>query len=145
MSIPAIVFLVIGAALTGIGVLGYTAPADASGLLASVAQTRTLWLFLGVLILLITIYQIILHRSSLKAQHIMSTTMRYIILVAVGLIMVYPLLWMIRARYSGESTQPNFVYIMYCGTFSTTWGRNSVDSSTANRIFLPRKLKRPKP
>ena len=102
MSIPAIVFLVIGAALTGIGVLGYTAPADASGLLASVAQTRTLWLFLGVLILLITIYQIILHRSSLKAQHIMSTTMRYIILVAVGLIMVYPLLWMISATFKSN-------------------------------------------
>ena len=49
------------------------------------------------------------------------------------------------AMYSGESIQPNLLNRINWGTFSTTWGRNRVDISTANSRFFPRNWKRANP
>ena len=99
MSIAAIVFLVIGVALTALGLYGGSVPAEATGFAAVVSQNRNLYLLLGVIVLLVTIYRILYNRSTTETRHVLSTTMRYIILIAVGIVMIYPLLWMVSATF----------------------------------------------
>ena len=42
-------------------------------------------------------------KASLRVQHTMSTTIRYVILIGVGVFMVYPLLWMISATFKDNN------------------------------------------
>lgn len=69
------------------------------GFLKVFGEASMLFAMLGLLVLIFTAYRLIFQHVSLKVQHIMSTTSRYIILVAVGVLMVYPLLWMISATF----------------------------------------------
>ena len=96
MSIASIAFLAVGAVLTLLGLLG-------SATFAFVGNMANLYLSLGVIILFITLYLTIHSKVSLKAQHVLSTTVRYIILIAVGVLMVYPLLWMVSATFKGNN------------------------------------------
>lgn len=87
MSIYMIVSLAVGALLTVLGAV------------KAVGDMSMLLMVLGILVLVISVYRLVFTRVSLKAQHIMSTTSRYIILIAVGILMVYPLLWMVSATF----------------------------------------------
>ena len=92
IGVPYIVFLAIGAILLLMGILG-------PGVLPFVGTMSNLYLALGIFVLIFTLYLLIHQRVSLKAQHIMSTTIRYVILISVGVLMIYPLLWMISATF----------------------------------------------
>ena len=99
MSKATIAFLIIGVLITAVGLAGYAAPADATGLMASVSQNKVLYLALGIIVLLFVLYHILYQHVNLKARHVLSTVVRYLILVAVGILMVYPLLWMAGATF----------------------------------------------
>ena len=110
MSIPGIIFLLLGVVLLGMGIYGGTvvvpeaADAAAPGAFAlHLAQYRNLYLLLGAVILFIVLYFTIQKRVNLRVQHVMSTTVRYIILVVVGVFMVYPLLWMVSATFKNNN------------------------------------------
>ena len=110
MSIPGIIFLLLGIVLLGMGIYGGTVvipeAADAAmpGALAQhLVQYKNLYLLLGAVILFIVIYVTIQKRVNLRVQHVMSTTIRYIILVVVGVFMVYPLLWMVSATFKNNN------------------------------------------
>ena len=60
-------------------------------------------LLLGGVILFIVLYRLLFTHVSLRVQHVMSTTIRYVILIAVGVFMVYPLLWMISATFKDNN------------------------------------------
>ena len=49
------------------------------------------------------LYRLALGKASLRVQHVMSTTIRYVILIGVGVFMVYPLLWMISATFKDNN------------------------------------------
>lgn len=103
MSIANIVFLVIGALLLALGLYGASVDLEtATGFASSVGQIKNFYLLLGAVILLVVVYRLIFKRASMKAQHMMSSAMRYIILIAVGFFMVYPLLWMVSATFKGN-------------------------------------------
>ena len=91
-----IVFLVIGALLTLCGLLG-------SAVLPFVGTMQNLYLFSGVIVLFVTVYLMIFSRANLEVQHIMSLTIRYVVLISVGVLMVYPLLWMISATFKDNN------------------------------------------
>ena len=103
MSIAAIVFLVIGVALTALGLYGHSLPtgegAALTGFAAAIAQNRNLYLLLGIIVLIVVIYRILYARATTEARHVLSSAIRYVILIAVGILMVYPLLWMIGATF----------------------------------------------
>ena len=110
MSIPGIIFLLLGIVLLGMGIYGGTVvipgAADAAmpGALAQhLAQYKNLYLLLGAVILFVVLYFTIQKRVNLRVQHVMSTTVRYIILVVVGVFMVYPLLWMVSATFKNNN------------------------------------------
>lgn len=104
MSIAMIIFLVLSIVLLGLGFYGGTVDmTTATGISASIGQIRNFYLMLGALILFIVIYRFIFNRSNLKVQHMMSTTIRYVILIAVGAFMVYPLLWMVSATFKDNN------------------------------------------
>lgn len=99
MKKAALAFLIIGLLISAVGLVGFAAPDDASGLMASLAQNKVLYLALGIIVLVFVVYHIIYQHASSKARHVLSTVVRYIILVAVGILMVYPLLWMVGATF----------------------------------------------
>lgn len=110
MSIPGIIFLLLGVVLFGMGIYGGTVvipeAADAAmpGAFAQhLAQYKNFYLLLGAVILFIVLYFTIQKRVNLRVQHVMSTTVRYIILVVVGVFMVYPLLWMVSATFKNNN------------------------------------------
>ena len=110
MSIPGIIFLLLSVALLAMGVYGGTvvvpeaADAAAPGAFAlHLAQYKNLYLLLGAVILFIVLYFTIQKRVNLRVQHVMSTTIRYIILIVVGVFMVYPLLWMVSATFKNNN------------------------------------------
>ena len=110
MSIPGIIFLLLGVVLLGMGIYGGTVvipgAADAAmpGAFAQhLAQYKNFYLLLGAVILFIVLYFTIQKRVNLRVQHVMSTTVRYIILVVVGVFMVYPLLWMVSATFKNNN------------------------------------------
>ena len=114
MSIAMIVFLVLSIALLSMGIYGGTvqipdaaaveAGAKMPGAFAqSVAQLKNFYLVLGALVLFIVVYRFLFKRANLKVQHLMSTTIRYVILIGVGVFMVYPLLWMVSATFKDNN------------------------------------------
>ena len=64
---------------------------------------KNFYFLLGGLILFIVLYRTAFAKASLRVQHAMSTTIRYIILIGVGVFMVYPLLWMISAMFKDNN------------------------------------------
>ena len=104
MSIIGIVFLVLSIVLLGLGFYGASVDVvSAVGLAKSIGQMKNFYFLLGGLILFIVLYRTAFAKASLRVQHAMSTTIRYIILIGVGVFMVYPLLWMISATFKDNS------------------------------------------
>lgn len=114
MSIASIIFLALSIVSIALGVYGGSvqtamdAAADAAaaqpGAFALMAaQYKNLFLAMGILVLAVVIYRLIFVRVNLKMQHIMSTTIRYVILLGVGVFMVYPLLWMVSATFKDNN------------------------------------------
>ena len=104
MSIIGIVFLVLSIVLLGLGFYGASVDVvSAVGLAESIGQMKNFYFLLGGLILFIVLYRLALGKASLRVQHTMSTTIRYVILIGVGVFMVYPLLWMISATFKDNN------------------------------------------
>lgn len=104
MSIASIVFLVLSIVLLALGLYGGAVdPQTATGLAASFAQYKNFYLLIGAFILFVVLYRLLFTHANLKAQHIMSITIRYVILIGVGVFMVYPLLWMISATFKDNN------------------------------------------
>ena len=104
MSIIGIVFLVLSIVLLGLGFYGASVDVvSAVGLAESIGQMKNFYFLLGGLILFIVLYRTAFAKASLRVQHAMSTTIRYIILIGVGVFMVYPLLWMISATFKDNN------------------------------------------
>ena len=104
MSIAGIIFLALSIVLLGMGFFGANVDiASATGAVLSIAQMKNFYLLLGGVILFIVLYRLLFTHVSLRVQHVMSTTIRYVILIAVGVFMVYPLLWMISATFKDNT------------------------------------------
>ena len=100
MSISTIVFLCIGFILLGFGLAGsFLASPDSAGFAHIMNQNRNLFLLVGIIVLFIVAYRMIYQRSTVQRRHTISSVMRYTILIAVGILMVYPLLWMLGATF----------------------------------------------
>lgn len=100
MTTAAIVFLIIGVVLLCCGIAGrFLAGGEAAGLAAVLAQNRNLFLLVGIIVLFIVAYRMIYLNSTTQRRHVMSSVVRYTILIAVGILMVYPLLWMVGATF----------------------------------------------
>ena len=104
MSATGIVFLALSVVMLGLGFYGASVDVvSATGLAESIGQMKNFYFLLGGLILFIVIYRLALGKASLRVQHVMSTTIRYVILIGVGVFMVYPLLWMISATFKDNN------------------------------------------
>lgn len=110
MSMAGIIFLLLSVVLLGLGFYGGTVvvpeAADAAmpgGFALHLSQYQNLYLLLGGLILFIVLYMTAHKHANLRVQHVMSTTIRYIILIVVGVFMVYPLLWMVSATFKNNN------------------------------------------
>ena len=104
MSIIGIVFLVLSIVLLGLGFYGASVDVvSAVGLAESIGQMKNFYFLLGGLILFIVLYRTAFAKASLRVQHAMSTPIRYIILIGVGVFMVYPRLWMISATFKDNN------------------------------------------
>ena len=104
MSMAGIIFLALSIVLLGMGFFGANVDiASATGAALSIAQMKNFYLLLGGVILFIVLYRLLFTHVSLRVQHVMSTTIRYVILIAVGVFMVYPLLWMISATFKDNN------------------------------------------
>lgn len=99
MSVASLVFLIVGVLLVGCGIVGSAAGADATGLMAALSQNHNLYLALGIFVLVVVAYRVVYNRSTTRQRHVLSSTVRYVILIAVGILMVYPLLWMVGATF----------------------------------------------
>ena len=104
MSATGIVFLALSVVMLGLGFYGASVDVvSATGLAESIGQMKNFYFLLGGLILFIVLYRLALGKASLRVQHVMSTTIRYVILIGVGVFMVYPLLWMISATFKDNN------------------------------------------
>ena len=104
MSATGIVFLALSVVMLGLGFYGASVDVvSATGLAESIGQMKNFYFLLGGLILFIVLYRLALGKASLRVQHTMSTTIRYVILIGVGVFMVYPLLWMISATFKDNN------------------------------------------
>ena len=93
MSATGIVFLALSVVMLGLGFYGASVDVvSATGLAESIGQMKNFYFLLGGLILFIVLYRLAFSKASLRVQHTMSTTIRYVILIGVGVFMVYPLL-----------------------------------------------------
>ena len=99
MSVASLVFLIVGVLLVVCGIAGSAAGADATGLMAALSQNHNLYLALGIFVLVVVAYRVVYDRSTTRQRHVLSSTVRYVILIAVGILMVYPLLWMVGATF----------------------------------------------
>ena len=100
MSATGIVFLALSVVMLGLGFYGASVDVvSATGLAESIGQMKNFYFLLGGLILFIVLYRLALGKASLRVQHVMSTTIRYVILIGVGVFMVYPLLWMVGSTF----------------------------------------------
>ena len=99
MSVASLVFLIVGVLLVVCGIVGSAAGADATGLMAALSQNHNLYLALGIFVLVVVAYRVVYNRSTTRQRHVLSSTVRYVILIAVGILMVYPLLWMVGATF----------------------------------------------
>ena len=100
MTVSLGIFLIVGLALVACGIIGGSLDGQAlTGFAASLAQNRNLYLFVGILVLAIVGYRFVYHRCNTRQRHALSTVVRYVILIAVGILMVYPLLWMAGATF----------------------------------------------
>ena len=92
MSATGIVFLALSVVMLGLGFYGASVDVvSATGLAESIGQMKNFYFLLGGLMLFIVLYRLALGKASLRVQHTMSTTIRYVILIGVGVFMVYPL------------------------------------------------------
>ena len=88
----------------------------------------------------------------MKASNAIATFFKYFVLILVGLIMIYPLLWMVSATFKDNSEIfagiglwiKNPTLEGYRNALNN-FGGNRVASMMLNRIFRPGKSKRPKP
>ena len=104
MSATGIVFLALSVVMLGLGFYGASVDVvSATGLAESIGQMKNFYFLFGGLILFIVLYRLALGKASLRVQHVMSTTIRYVILIGVGVFMVYPLLWMISATFKDNN------------------------------------------
>ncbi len=104
MSATGIVFLALSVVMLGLGFYGASVDVvSATGLAESIGQMKNFYFLLGGLILFIVLYRLAFSKASLRVQHVMSTTIRYVILIGVGVFMVYPLLWMISATFKDNN------------------------------------------
>ena len=104
MSATGIVFLALSVVMLGLGFYGASVDVvSATGLAESIGQMKNFYFLLGGLILFIVLYRLAFSKASLRVQHTMSTTIRYVILIGVGVFMVYPLLWMISATFKDKN------------------------------------------
>ncbi len=104
MSATGIVFLALSVVMLGLGFYGASVDVvSATGLAESIGQMKNFYFLLGGLILFIVLYRLALGKASLRVQHVMSTTIRYVILIGMGVFMVYPLLWMISATFKDNN------------------------------------------
>lgn len=104
MSATGIVFLALSVVMLGLGFYGASVDVvSATGLAESIGQMKNFYFLLGGLMLFIVLYRLALGKASLRVQHVMSTTIRYVILIGVGVFMVYPLLWMISATFKDNN------------------------------------------
>ena len=104
MSATGIVFLALSVVMLGLGFYGASGDVvSATGLAESIGQMKNFYFLLGGLILFIVLYRLAFSKASLRVQHTMSTTIRYVILIGVGVFMVYPLLWMISATFKDNN------------------------------------------
>ncbi len=110
MSKVSIIFLVLSIVLLVLGFYGGSVQvpetaeaAQPSALAMHFNQYANFYLILGGLILFIVLYFTIHKNVGLRTQHIMSTTIRYVILIGVGVFMVYPLLWMVSATFKNNN------------------------------------------
>lgn len=104
MSATGIVFLALSVVMLGLGFYGASVDVvSATGLAESIGQMKNFYFLLGGLILFIVFYRLAFGKASLRVQHVMSTTIRYVILIGVGVFMVYPLLWMISATFKDNN------------------------------------------
>ena len=110
MSKVSIIFLVLSIVLLALGFYGGSVQvpetaeaAQPSALALHFNQYANFYLILGGLMLFIVLYFTIHKHVGLKTQHIMSTTIRYVILIGVGVFMVYPLLWMVSATFKNNN------------------------------------------
>ena len=104
MSATGIVFLALSVVMLGLGFYGASVDVvSATGLAESIGQMKNFYFLLGGLILFIVLYRLAFSKASLRVQHTMSTTIRYVILIGVGVFMVYPLLWMISATFKDNN------------------------------------------
>ena len=86
MSATGIVFLALSVVMLGLGFYGASVDVvSATGLAESIGQMKNFYFLLGGLILFIVLYRLALGKASLRVQHTMSTTIRYVILI-VGLV-----------------------------------------------------------
>lgn len=100
MTAAGIVFLVIGIVMLGFGAAGsFLVPAEAAGFMGVLRQNRNLFLLVGIVVLFIVAYRAIYQRSTTERRHVMSSVVRYTVLIVVGIFMVYPLLWMLGATF----------------------------------------------
>ena len=104
MSATGIGFLALSVVMLGLGFYGASVDVvSATGLAESIGQMKNFYFLLGGLILFIVLYRLAFSKASLRVQHTMSTTIRYVILIGVGVFMVYPLLWMISATFKDNN------------------------------------------
>ena len=104
MSATGIVFLALSVVMLGLGFYGASVDVvSATGLAESIGQMKNFYFLLGGLILFVVLYRLVFSKASLRVQHTMSTTIRYVILIGVGVFMVYPLLWMISATFKDNN------------------------------------------
>ena len=104
MSATGIVFLALSVVMLGLGFYGASVDVvSATGLAESIGQMKNFYFLLGGLILFIVLYRLALGKASLRVQHVMSTTIRYVILIGVGVFMVYPLLGIISATFKDNN------------------------------------------
>ena len=86
MSATGIVFLALSVVMLGLGFYGASVDVvSATGLAESIGQMKNFYFLLGGLILFIVLYRLALGKASLRVQHVMSTTIRYVILIGVVL------------------------------------------------------------
>ncbi len=106
MKLGTIVLFAVSLMLMAVGLWGGAVDAaqyEASAFLSELVQIKNVFWALGGLLFLILVYREVYRRVGLKTKHHMSTISRYVILLAEGVLMVYPLLWMVSATFKSNN------------------------------------------
>lgn len=104
MTTPILVFLIVGIVLLGLGLYGGSVDlTGATSVVAALGRHHNLYMMLGIIALMVVAWQFIYNRCGARQRHMLSTIARYAILIAVGIVMVYPLLWMVGATFKDNA------------------------------------------